>query len=216
MASAIRVGNKWRVQVRRKGFPHRTETFETTILAEKWGAPRRGRDRCRAGRRQAQDRPRDQAARGGVYRVRREDQAVRPQQGRRAQAYQGALGRRAGALADGRARRLVHPARIARFTASRPLSTSPTSRVCSSCHARCWASRWRPAWSTTRELLKYVNVAHKSNEATGAPRPTRSPSCATISGSQRPSRPTTLIFHPRLVFSAAVGDLPAALGGSQR
>ena len=36
MASIIRVGEKWRAQVRRKGFPARTETFPTKILAEKW------------------------------------------------------------------------------------------------------------------------------------------------------------------------------------
>lgn len=36
MASVIKVGEKWRAQVRRKGFPARTETFETKILAEKW------------------------------------------------------------------------------------------------------------------------------------------------------------------------------------
>ena len=36
MASIIKVGNKWRAQVRRKGFPARTETFETKILADKW------------------------------------------------------------------------------------------------------------------------------------------------------------------------------------
>lgn len=37
MASIIQVGGKWRAQVRRKGYPHRTETFPTKILAEKWG-----------------------------------------------------------------------------------------------------------------------------------------------------------------------------------
>jgi len=36
MASIIKVGAKWRAQVRRKGFPARTETFPTKILAEKW------------------------------------------------------------------------------------------------------------------------------------------------------------------------------------
>ncbi|WKB53035.1 tyrosine-type recombinase/integrase [Eleftheria terrae] len=36
MASIIRVGEKWRAQVRRKGFPPQTKTFDTKILAEKW------------------------------------------------------------------------------------------------------------------------------------------------------------------------------------
>jgi integrase len=36
MASIIQVGGKWRAQVRRKGFPPRTQTFGTKILAEKW------------------------------------------------------------------------------------------------------------------------------------------------------------------------------------
>jgi len=36
MASIIRVGEKWRAQVRRKGFPPQTQTFPTKILAEKW------------------------------------------------------------------------------------------------------------------------------------------------------------------------------------
>lgn len=37
MASVIQVGGKWRVQIRRKGFPPRTQTFGTKILADKWG-----------------------------------------------------------------------------------------------------------------------------------------------------------------------------------
>ena len=37
MASIIQIGDKWRAQVRRKGYPPRTETFPTRILAEKWG-----------------------------------------------------------------------------------------------------------------------------------------------------------------------------------
>lgn len=37
MASIIQIGSSWRVQVRRKGYPQRTETFPTRILAEKWG-----------------------------------------------------------------------------------------------------------------------------------------------------------------------------------
>lgn len=37
MASIIQVGDGWRAQVRRKGFPHQTKTFPTKILAEKWG-----------------------------------------------------------------------------------------------------------------------------------------------------------------------------------
>jgi integrase len=37
MASIIQIGGKWRAQVRRKGFPYRTATFPTKILAEKWG-----------------------------------------------------------------------------------------------------------------------------------------------------------------------------------
>lgn len=36
MASIIQVGDKWRAQVRRKGFPPKTKTFGTKILAEKW------------------------------------------------------------------------------------------------------------------------------------------------------------------------------------
>jgi integrase len=36
MASIIQVGGKWRAQVRRKGFPPKTQTFTTKILAEKW------------------------------------------------------------------------------------------------------------------------------------------------------------------------------------
>jgi len=36
MASIIRIGEKWRAQVRRKGFPPQTQTFPTKILAEKW------------------------------------------------------------------------------------------------------------------------------------------------------------------------------------
>lgn len=36
MASVIPIGKKWRAQVRRQGFPARTETFPTKILADKW------------------------------------------------------------------------------------------------------------------------------------------------------------------------------------
>jgi integrase len=36
MASIIEVKGKWRAQVRRKGFPVQTRTFEKKILAEKW------------------------------------------------------------------------------------------------------------------------------------------------------------------------------------
>jgi integrase len=36
MASIIQVGGKWRAQVRRKGYPPRTQTFGTKVLAEKW------------------------------------------------------------------------------------------------------------------------------------------------------------------------------------
>lgn len=36
MASIIQVGGNWRAQVRRKGYPHRTETFPTKVLAERW------------------------------------------------------------------------------------------------------------------------------------------------------------------------------------
>lgn len=36
MASIIQVGGKWRAQIRRKGFPHQTQTFDTKILAQKW------------------------------------------------------------------------------------------------------------------------------------------------------------------------------------
>ena len=37
MASIIKVGDNWRAQVRRKGYPHQTQTFPTKVLAEKWG-----------------------------------------------------------------------------------------------------------------------------------------------------------------------------------
>lgn len=37
MASVIQVGGKWRAQVRRKGYPARTQTFPTKALADKWG-----------------------------------------------------------------------------------------------------------------------------------------------------------------------------------
>jgi integrase len=36
VASIIQVGGKWRAQVRRKGYPPKTRTFGTKILAEKW------------------------------------------------------------------------------------------------------------------------------------------------------------------------------------
>jgi integrase len=36
MSSIIKVGEKWRAQVRRKGAPAQTRTFTTKILAEKW------------------------------------------------------------------------------------------------------------------------------------------------------------------------------------
>lgn len=36
MASIIQIGDGWRAQVRRKGFPAKTRTFGTKILAEKW------------------------------------------------------------------------------------------------------------------------------------------------------------------------------------
>jgi len=36
MASIIKVGKRWRAQVRRKGYPDRTETFSTKTLAEAW------------------------------------------------------------------------------------------------------------------------------------------------------------------------------------
>lgn len=36
MASIIKVGKRWRAQVRRKGYPDRTETFSTKALAEAW------------------------------------------------------------------------------------------------------------------------------------------------------------------------------------
>lgn len=36
MSSIIKVGEKWRAQVRRKGAPAQTRTFSTKILAEKW------------------------------------------------------------------------------------------------------------------------------------------------------------------------------------
>jgi integrase len=36
MASIIQVGGRWRAQVRRKGYPMRTQTFGSKILAEKW------------------------------------------------------------------------------------------------------------------------------------------------------------------------------------
>lgn len=36
MASIIGVGERWRAQVRRKGYPTRTRTFGTKILAERW------------------------------------------------------------------------------------------------------------------------------------------------------------------------------------
>ena len=37
MASVIQVGGKWRAQVRRKGYPPRTQTFPTKVLADRWG-----------------------------------------------------------------------------------------------------------------------------------------------------------------------------------
>jgi integrase len=36
MASIIQVGGKWRAQVRRKGYPPKTQTFPTKVLAERW------------------------------------------------------------------------------------------------------------------------------------------------------------------------------------
>lgn len=36
MASIIPIGNRWRAQVRRKGLPAQTQTFDTKILAQKW------------------------------------------------------------------------------------------------------------------------------------------------------------------------------------
>lgn len=36
MASIIKVGKRWRAQVRRKGYPDKTETFATKTLAEAW------------------------------------------------------------------------------------------------------------------------------------------------------------------------------------
>lgn len=36
MASIIKVGKRWRAQIRRKGYPDRTETFSTKALAEAW------------------------------------------------------------------------------------------------------------------------------------------------------------------------------------
>lgn len=36
MASIIAIGDKWRAQVRRKGFPPQTKTFATKMLAETW------------------------------------------------------------------------------------------------------------------------------------------------------------------------------------
>lgn len=36
MASIIKVGKRWRAQVRRKGYPDKTETFATKVLAEAW------------------------------------------------------------------------------------------------------------------------------------------------------------------------------------
>lgn len=36
MASIIQIGSKWRAQVRRKGLPAQTQTFDTKILAQKW------------------------------------------------------------------------------------------------------------------------------------------------------------------------------------
>lgn len=36
MSSIIKVGKRWRAQVRRKGYPDRTETFSTKVLAEAW------------------------------------------------------------------------------------------------------------------------------------------------------------------------------------
>lgn len=36
MASVIQIGKGWRAQVRRKGHPTQTKTFDTKILAEKW------------------------------------------------------------------------------------------------------------------------------------------------------------------------------------
>jgi integrase len=36
MASIIKIGKRWRAQVRRKGYPDRTETFSTKALAEAW------------------------------------------------------------------------------------------------------------------------------------------------------------------------------------
>jgi integrase len=37
MASIRKVGNKWLVRVRRKGYPERSQVFSTQILAQKWG-----------------------------------------------------------------------------------------------------------------------------------------------------------------------------------
>lgn len=36
MASIIKVGDRWRAQVRRKGYPTQTQTFSTKLLAERW------------------------------------------------------------------------------------------------------------------------------------------------------------------------------------
>lgn len=36
MASIIKVGSKWRAQVRRKGYPAQTKTFSTKTLAQQW------------------------------------------------------------------------------------------------------------------------------------------------------------------------------------
>ncbi|MBX3653177.1 MAG: site-specific integrase [Ramlibacter sp.] len=50
MASIIQVGGKWRAQVRRRGFPPQTRTFNTKILAEKWARQVEGEiDAGRAG-----------------------------------------------------------------------------------------------------------------------------------------------------------------------
>jgi len=36
MASIIQVGGKWRAQVRRKGYPPKTQTFPSKVLADRW------------------------------------------------------------------------------------------------------------------------------------------------------------------------------------
>ena len=42
MASIIKVGAKWRVQIRRKGQPTKTKTFSTKVLAQAWAKTREG------------------------------------------------------------------------------------------------------------------------------------------------------------------------------